>query len=158
MYRFLKSLRRDSGHWGWFTVIIFVLSLMAYPRVHAMDGAQASAPSTESIPFRKTEDGAVGALVLRVLVGLTIVLVVGFVALVVFKKYFPVVSGYGAHDTRKIKLLEVRRLTPRATLFAVQFEGRLLLLAQSGDHISRICLINKNTAQDESPENETQHL
>lgn len=158
MCRYLKSLRPDYWCRGWFVVILFVSVLAAHPSAHAIDGVQAGTSSSESIPFRKAEHSAGYTLPLRVLVGLTIVLAVGFIAVVVLKKYFPAVYGYGASDARKIQLLEVRRLTPRTTLFAVQFEGRLLLLAQSGDRISRICLINENTVQDKSPENEIRHL
>ena len=157
MCRYLKSLHLDYWCRGWFVVILFI-SVLAHPSAYAIDGVQAGTSSSESIPFRKAEHSAGYTLPLRVLAGLAIVLAVGFIAVVVLKKYFPAVYGYGANDARKIQLLEVRRLTPRTTLFAVQFEGRLLLLAQSGDRISRICVVNENTVQDKSPENEIRHL
>ena len=157
MCRYLKSLHLDYWCRGWFVVILFI-SVLAHPSAYAIDGVQAGTASSESIPFRKAEHSAGYTLPLRVLAGLAIVLAVGFIAVVVLKKYFPAVYGYGANDARKIQLLEVRRLTPRTTLFAVQFEGRLLLLAQSGDRISRICVVNENTVQDKSPENEIRHL
>jgi flagellar biogenesis protein FliO len=129
-----------------FAAILLVSTFVVQPGAYAAADVSARAPAAESIPYRKAEGGD-GAVLVRVIAGLAVVLVVGVAAIFLLRRYFPVAYGHAKDGSRKIQLLETRRLTPRTTLFAVQFEGRRLLLAQSGDRITRVCQINEHAAQ-----------
>jgi hypothetical protein len=102
------------------------------------DGAALRPASSDGIPYRKSEEGADAGTLLRVVSGLGAVLLVGAGAIYLMKKYLPGAYGVGAAGAHKIRLVEVRRLTPRLTLFAVEYQGRQLLLAHSGDQVTTV--------------------
>lgn len=116
-----------------------LLGAVAYPaRAATGEGAALRPASADGIPYRKSEDGADAGTLLRVVTGLGAVLLVGAGAIFLMKKYLPGAYGIGVAGTHQIKLVEVRRLTPRLTLFAVEYRGRQLLLAQSGDRVTTV--------------------
>src|SRR5205085_1939199 len=91
--------------------------------------------STEPrIPFKKSDDSMGGA-VARVVGGLVVVVIIGVGAVFLLKRYFPSFYHPTYAGPARIKLLEVRRLTPKTTLFLIEIEGRQLLLGQSADRI-----------------------
>src|SRR4029077_7248607 len=90
--------------------------------------------SEPKIPFKKRDD-SMGGVVARVVGGLVIVVIVGVGAVFLLKRYFPSFYHPTSAGAARIKLLEVRRLTPKTTLFLVEVEGRQLLLGQSADRI-----------------------
>lgn len=147
MCRFRKSLLPERMPRRLFAAIMLVSTFVVQPGAYAAADVSARAPAGEPIPYRKAEGGGDGALLVRVIAGLAVVLAVGVVAIFLIKKYLPVAYGHAKDGSRKIQLLETRRLTPRTTLFAVQFEGRRLLLALSGDRVTRVCQINEHATQ-----------
>jgi flagellar biogenesis protein FliO len=87
------------------------------------------------IPFKQSEQSA-GGLALRVFGGLIVVALMGVGAVYVLKRYLPTVYRSAVTDTARIKLVEVRRLTPKTTLFLVELDGVSLLLGDSGDGLT----------------------
>lgn len=102
--------------------------------------AAAPEPSTErpTIPYRPAEAAGGGALALRIALGFVVVIGVGIGGLYLLRRYAPGLGGLHAAPGQRIQVVEIRRLTPRTTLFLVQVEGERLLLAQSGDRIARL--------------------
>jgi hypothetical protein len=82
--------------------------------------------------------GGVGALFLRVAGGIALMTALAFAAAVVAKRYLPGIRGYSSDGKSRIQLLESRRVTPKLTLFVIEYEGRRVLLAQSGDRVVEI--------------------
>jgi len=99
-------------------------------------GDMTPAPPLHSIPF-KAENQSVGSDVFRVVLSLVVALGVGVGVLYVARHHFSKLRGVSA-DTRRIRTLETLRLTPRTTLFLIEFDERVLLLGQHGDAISVI--------------------
>lgn len=94
-----------------------------------------------AIPFRSAEGPSGSALVGRVLAGFVLVLVVGVGAVYLLKRYAPGIYSYraaGAAGGQRIEVLEIRRVTPRLTLFLVRMDSDEVLLAQSGDRIKSV--------------------
>jgi flagellar biogenesis protein FliO len=86
------------------------------------------------IPFKQPEQSTSG-LILRVLGSLAVVAFVGVGVVYLVRRYLP--SSY--HSTlggsAHIRVVEARRLTPKTTLFVIEFDNTKLLLGQSGDRI-----------------------
>ena len=91
-----------------------------------------------AIPFRSAEGPSGSALVGRVLAGFVLVLVVGVGAVYLLKRYAPGIYSYRAAGGQRIEVLEIRRVTPRLTLFLVKMDSDEVLLAQSGDRIKSV--------------------
>lgn len=94
------------------------------------------APSHHAIPF-KAENQSVGSDVFRVVLSLVVALGVGVGALYGVRRYLLKLRAVSA-DTRRVRTIETLRLTPRTTLFLIEFDERVLLLGQHGDAISVI--------------------
>ena len=91
------------------------------------------------IAYKEDNSGAgVGALLVRVAGGIVLMTALAFAAAVLAKRYLPGIRGYSADGKGRIQLLESRRVTPKLTLFVIEYEGRRLLLAQSGDRVVEI--------------------
>lgn len=90
------------------------------------------------IPFKGSEGSETGVSVLRVVLGFGVVAAVGFGAILAMRRFLPLSYAGKPAATRNIELVEVRRLTPKLTLFLIQVEGERVLLAQSGDVVTRI--------------------
>ena len=102
--------------------------------------AQNTAQTSSRITFRQDNDGAGlgGGLLLRVAGGLLLMTALAFGAAVLAKRYLPGIRGYSTDGKSRIQLLESRRVTAKLTLFVIEYEGRRLLLAQSGDRVVEI--------------------
>ena len=87
------------------------------------------------IAFKEESSVGVGALALRLAGGLALMGALAFGAAWAAKRYLPGVRGYSLDGKSRIQLLESRRITPKLTLFVLEFEGRRLLLAQSGERL-----------------------
>ena len=72
---------------------------------------------------------------MRMAGGLVLMAMLTFAAAWLAKRYLPGLRGFSADGGSKIQLLESRRVTPKLTLFVLEFEGRRLLLAQSGERL-----------------------
>jgi len=81
---------------------------------------------------------SLGGLLLRAAGALALMTLLALAAALLAKRYMPGLKGFSAHGTSRVQLLESRRLTSRLTLFVVEFDGRRLLLAQSGDRIVEV--------------------
>jgi flagellar biogenesis protein FliO len=104
--------------------------------------AGGSAPSAvrdeARIPFKTTGESDSAGVALRVLGGFVIVALLALGAVYALKKYFPSFYVHSTGGTKRIQVLEIRRLTPRTTLFVVELDGTRLLFAQSGDRITTL--------------------
>ena len=100
---------------------------------HAGFGAaQEAGPAKEPIPFRRNAEALDSGLALRVALALGVVIALGIGGVYALKRYLP--GSLGGTQGR-IKLLEVRRVSPRLTLFLVEIDGQTIALAQSGDRV-----------------------
>jgi flagellar biogenesis protein FliO len=122
----------------WWLGAICAATLLShcFEAVASTEGDAASATAERHIPFKSGEAVGTGTTVLRVAAGLGVVLVIGIVGLVLLRKYVPMVSSATSPGSNKeIELIELRRLTPRLTLFLVDVHGVRYLFAQSGDRV-----------------------
>jgi len=87
------------------------------------------------IPFKQTAESDGAGLVVRMIGGFVVVALLALASVYVLKRYFPSLYAHSSVGSRRIQVLETRRLTPRATLFLVEIDGVQILLAQSGDHV-----------------------
>jgi len=117
-------------------------SEIAPPAAHADEAVQrpsaaatALQPDSRGIAFKEDDSAGVGALALRMAGGLVLMATLAFAAAWLGKRYLPSLRGYSADGQSRIQLLETRRVTPKLTLFVLEFEGRRLLLAQSGERV-----------------------
>jgi len=126
----------------WLSIIGLCISLSAVncSALHAQNiggSAEVSAPrnAVAPLPYKLESDVGIGALVIRVVGGLLLVTGLAFGITLMAKRFMPSVRGYSMDGKNRIQLLESRRLTPRLTLFAVEFDGKTVLLAQCGDNV-----------------------
>ena len=98
--------------------------------------AQATVPADkQAIPFRREADPVDFAMLLRVALALGLVIAVGVGGIYALKRFLPGSLGRAGTGPGRINVLEIRRLTPRLTLFLVEVDGHKLFLAQSGDRV-----------------------
>jgi flagellar biogenesis protein FliO len=109
-----------------------------------------SPPHTASAPvaYRVDEHGGLGVLVVRVVGALLLVSALGVGLAFAAKRFMPSVRGFSLDGTRRVQLLESHRITPRLTLYVIAFEGKTVLLAQSGDRLIDIDVHRRERAAD----------
>ena len=147
MFKYQKSLRPDRRFRSVLVAVLLLWSAGASQPATAADPIPPPPRSAQAIPFKSAE--TVGAsTVLRTVAGLGLVLVIGTAAVYLLRRYLPAVHGYKSGASQKINVLEIRRLTPRTTLFLIECEGRHLLLAQSGDRIVNVLTVEKSLQGD----------
>jgi flagellar biogenesis protein FliO len=119
-------------------IVLGVLSLGVGFQPEAL--AQNTSQPAARIPYKQDNSGSGpgGGLLLRVAGGLLLMTALAFTAAVLAKRYLPGVRGYTSDGKSRIQLLESRRVTAKLTLFVIEYEGRRLLLAQSGDRVVEI--------------------
>ena len=119
-------------------IVLGVLSLGVGLESHAL--AQNTSQPAARIPYKQDNNGSGlgGGLLLRVAGGLLLMTTLAFAAAVLAKRYLPGIRGYTSDGKSRVQLLESRRVTPKLTLFVIEYEGRRLLLAQSGDRVVEI--------------------
>jgi flagellar biogenesis protein FliO len=100
-------------------------------------GVTADSPTTRAIPF-KQEEYSSGSLALRVVVSFALLIGLAYGALVLLKRYYPSLRLANNVGTRRIKVIEMQRLTPRLSLFLVEVDEVTVLLAQSGDRVHTV--------------------
>jgi hypothetical protein len=117
--------------------MLLVGGLALAPGVYAQDAAHepAAVALPRQITYKEDNSAGLGDLALRLGGGLVLMAILAFTAAVLAKRYLPGVRGYSLDGRSRIQLLESRRITPKLTLFVLEFEGRKLLLAQSGERI-----------------------
>jgi hypothetical protein len=79
-----------------------------------------------------------GGLFMRLAGSLVLMTALAFGAAVVAKRYLPGIRGYSTDGKSRIQLLESRRVTAKLTLLVIEYDGRRMLLAQSGDRVVEI--------------------
>jgi flagellar biogenesis protein FliO len=100
------------------------------------EAATTAAKSEEArIPFKASAETNGVGLAVRVIGGFVVVALLAFVTVYVLKRYFPSFYVHSVGAAKQIRVVEIRRLTSRTTLFLVEVDGARMLLAQSGDHI-----------------------
>gem|GEM_PF-6435761 len=121
-------------------VLAGIIVLGVASAVWANDPKKSAAPTlveASKLPFKQQTD-AEANMAVRVIGGLLVVVLLGYGAVYTMKRYFPSLYGHSTTMQRSINVVEVRRLTPKATLFLVDVDGVRLLLAQSGDRITTL--------------------
>lgn len=133
---------------------VFGLALMmaisfGHPVPFAYGQTEATPNTTgKAIPFKKEETGT-GEAAGQTFAILVALLGLACAGLVAAKRYFPQLPfdlklplKTGAN--RRLQLIETMRLSPRTSLYLVQLDDRLLLLAQNGDTVTTI--VNDHSA------------
>jgi flagellar biogenesis protein FliO len=108
--------------------------------VPACFAAEQSAPTKEQIPFRRDAEAVDSGLALRVALALGLVVALGIGGVYALKRFMPASLGGSGGTAGRINVLEVRRVTPRLTLFLVEIDGEKFALVQSGDRVRPITL------------------
>jgi len=91
--------------------------------------------TSEDIPY-KTGATTSFLSILQIIVSLMFVLVVAYLVIWVLKKYNTGwIMGKNPQESR-VSLIEVKRLTPRLSIFLIGVGGETIMLAQSGDNVS----------------------
>ena len=90
------------------------------------------------ITYKTDNTADVGSLALRLVGGLVLMATLTFATAWLAKRYLPGLRGYSSDGQSRVQLLETRRITPKLTLFVLEFEGRRLLLAQSGERVVEV--------------------
>jgi len=101
--------------------------------------AQGAGPAKEPIPFRREADVDSGT-ALRVALALGLVIALGIGGVYALKRFLPGSLGAATGTTGRINVLEVRRVTPRLTLYLVEIDGEKFALVQSGDRVRPLSL------------------
>lgn len=91
---------------------------------------------------------SLGGLLLRAAGALALMTLLALAAAFLAKRYMPGLKGFSTQGTSRVQLLESRRLTSKLTLFVVEFDGRRLLLAQSGDRIVEVGASSRDSQSD----------
>jgi flagellar biogenesis protein FliO len=92
-------------------------------------------PAKEPIPFKRDADAFETGTLLRTALALGAVIAVGFAGIYALKRFLPASLGRSTGGPGRINVLEIRRVTPRLTLFLVEIDGQKVFLAQSGDRV-----------------------
>lgn len=119
-------------------VLAFILTiLLCAPVAQAADVPAAN--GDKRIPYKDTIEGDTGVSVLRVVLGFGLVLAVGVSVIFILRRYLPATYGVsGSQGARQIDLIEMRRLTPKLTLFLVKVGDERILFSHSGDRVTRM--------------------
>jgi hypothetical protein len=92
-----------------------------------------------ALPYKQDNNSAgLGGLFMRLAGSLVLMTALAFGATVLAKRYLPGIRGYSTDGKSRIQLLESRRVTAKLTLFVIEYDGRRMLLAQSGDRVVEI--------------------
>jgi hypothetical protein len=128
----------------WIAAVLLGLLSVAGPPLHAAadqapagqrPGTASFLSQTQPIPYKRDEGRGVGILLARIGGGLLLVTVLALGTVVFAKRHLPALRGFSVDGKGRVQLLETRRITSKLTLFVIEFEGRTLLVAQSGDRI-----------------------
>jgi flagellar biogenesis protein FliO len=96
---------------------------------------EGAAPAKEPIPFKREADALEPGRVLSTALALGLVIAVGIGGIYALKRFLPGSLGGVAGAPGRIKVLEVRRVTPKLTLLLLEIDGQKIALAQSGDRV-----------------------
>lgn len=111
--------------------------MLAASPLRAESPEPAASRTEQKIPFKRSEESTTG-LAWRIVGGLIVTVLVGVGAIYALKRFLPTTYRAMTPGDSRIQLLEVRRLTPKTTLFLIEVSGTRLLLAQSGDGITML--------------------
>jgi hypothetical protein len=138
----------------WSLIGVSVVCCVTIPALAMADATREpdlfSPPHTAAAPiaYRVDEHGGLGTLVVRVVGALLLVSALGVGVAFAAKRFMPSVRGFSLDGTRRVQLLESHRITPRLTLYVIAFEGKTVLLAQSGDRLIDIDVHGRGRSAD----------
>lgn len=113
-------------------VVIVALMTIFFSLSHA-EPLKNSSP--QQIPFKKEAEVSTGQF-FRVAGAFVLVVMLGIGAIYVLRRYLPGIDVPGDAERKRIRLLEVRRLTAKTTLFLVEVNGKTMLLSQQGERLA----------------------
>jgi flagellar biogenesis protein FliO len=124
-------------------VIRVLLLLAAFvvaspPPVLAKDAAAptvSGARDEAKIPFKASSESDGAGMAVRVIGGFLFVALLAVASIYALKRFFPSFYVHSTGTAQHIRVIEIRRLTARTTLFLVELDGSRMLLAQSGDQL-----------------------
>ena len=131
-------------------IVIFLMATLLFVSngltVAAAEEQPQVAESGKPIPY-KTEKNNFGGLVLRTAIVFVFVIALVVAGLYLVGRYFPGLNVnlrpiQGA-QAQRLRVIEIKRLTPKTTLFVVEYDKKTLLLGQSGDSL---VLLDSNTS------------
>lgn len=118
--------------------VTVALALVALCTAVASAASESGPNSAEQrIPFKKSDEG-IGGVLMRVAGSLILVTLIGAGAVYLFKRYFPSLYHPTFAGASRIKVIEIRRLTPKTTLFLIEIDGVHLLLGQHDDRLTTL--------------------
>ena len=144
-YRFPRSLRAEILRRA-IPAAVLAAGLIAAPGL--APAKDEPVPAKEAIPFKRDADALETGTLLRTALALGAVIAVGFVGIYALKRFLPASLGRSTGGPGRINVLEIRRVTPRLTLFLVEIDGQKVFLAQSGDRVRPLRLPGSSTANE----------
>jgi flagellar biogenesis protein FliO len=120
---------------------LFLLTVLWFAPLPATAAQNEAAPAATArseearIPYKTSSDSDGVGLVTRVIGGFVVVALLALASVYILKRYFPSFYVHSVGPAKQIRVIEIRRLTARTTLFLVEVDGARLLLAQSGDQV-----------------------
>ena len=123
-------------------IVIFLMATLLYVSngltVAVAQEQPQAAENGKSIPY-KTEKKSFGGLALRTAIVFVFVIALVVAGLYILGRYFPGltvnVRPIQGAQAQRLRVIEIKRLTPKTTLFVVEYDKKTLLLGQSGDSL-----------------------
>lgn len=103
------------------------------------------------IPFKKEQSND-GRFAIKVVGSLILVSLLGVATIYALKRYMPIGFQIDKDKTRRLRLVESLRVSPKTTLILVEFDGEPVLLAQSTDRIAKMASLAKTQADKSAEE------
>jgi flagellar biogenesis protein FliO len=133
-------------------LLMLAALVVASPPIFAKDGtapAVSGVREEAKIPFKTSSEVDGVGMAVRVIVGFLVVALLAVASIYALKRFFPSFYVHSANTTQHIRVLEIRRLTARTTLFLVELDGARMLLAQSGDQLVNLHKTSMPSAGDQ---------
>lgn len=103
----------------------------------AADETPPPALRSDPIPFKQDSDG-LAELSLRAVLSLALALGIGIGGLFAMRRYFPILNWQQGKPKKRVRVAEITRVSPKSSLWVVEFDGDTLLLAQSEGKVSML--------------------
>lgn len=89
----------------------------------------------DTLPFKREPEVMNAETLWRVTLALGVAVAIAFAAVHILKRVITPSLGRANATDAQINVVEIRRVTPRLTLFLIEIDGEKILITQSGDRL-----------------------
>lgn len=116
--------------------LLFFISLLSAPSFSASksEGSYSPPAANSEIPYKR-ENSVDGTAIIRSFI-ILFVLLGAVTAAAFFLKRSEFARKLGVSEFKHIDLIELRRLSPKLTVYLIKVQGKHYLLTQAGEHVS----------------------